>query len=355
MADVFDVPTTAAGIRPEPKRDRWGRYVLPDPVGGKEIAWTRATTYASTVADTYGLTQWQMRMVAKGIATRPDLYALAAATPVDDKKVFDRVVNDAKEAAAASSGANLGTALHAFTERVDLGEKVDVPTPWKADIDAYRNTMAAEKVGVTADWIERITVVRQLQVAGTFDRILTMPDGLLRIGDVKTGKDLSYSWGEIAIQLALYAHGAAIWDDRTATWEPMPDLDKQVGVVIWLPVGRGHCELFEVDLAAGWEMARTCGVVREWRKRKDLARPLNGTSMPVTLSASTRSTPRSTPKPDNRTGSAGLHLLIKKAGSIDALTQLWAEADAVGAWLPAHTEAAKARKDVLSSTGQANQ
>lgn len=254
--------------RPEPKRDHYGRYLLPDPETGKERPWTRATTFAKTVAETSGLMRWQCRMVAKGVATRPDLYALAASTPIDNKATLDKIAEDAKEAAAASSGANLGTALHAFTEQLDAGGKIVVPAPWDADITAYQIATRTAGIRVDPKHIERIVVVRDLGVAGTLDRIVAV-DGRVAIADVKTGKDLSYSWGEIAIQLALYAHADAMWDD--GAYLPMPDVSQDIALVIHLPVGRARCDLYEVDIAAGWWAAQMCEDVRTWRSRRDLA------------------------------------------------------------------------------------
>lgn len=254
-------------FRPEPERDRWGRYVLPDPETGEKRSWTRATTFAKSVAETSALTKWQCRMVAKGVATRPDLYALAASTDVGNKAKLDKIAEDAKDAVAASSGANLGTALHAFTEQVDAGQAVAVPKPWDADIEAYRVKMRQAGIQVDPKHIERIVVVPELGVAGTLDRIVIPP---ARIGDVKTGKDLSYSWGEIAIQLALYAHAAAMWDD--GAYLPMPDVDQDTALVVHLPVGKARCDLYEVDIAAGWQAALMCRDVRAWRARRDLAR-----------------------------------------------------------------------------------
>ncbi len=256
--------------RPEPKRDRWGRYLLPDPHTGKERAWTRATTFAKTISDMYGLARWQERMVAKGIATRSDLYALAAATNVDDKTKFDKICEDAKEAAKASSGANLGTALHAFTEQVDAGEDVAVPEPWDKDIAAYTATVAQAGLVMHPQWIERIVVLPEYGVAGTLDRLV---GPTLRVGDVKTGKDLSYSWGEICIQLALYAASRWMWNPDTKTFERMPQVDQEQAIVLHLPVGKARCDLYTVDIAAGIEAVQLCQQVRDWRGRKDLAVP----------------------------------------------------------------------------------
>lgn len=272
--------------RPEPPRDRWGRPQLPDPVTGKVRAWTRATTHAKTVADQHGLTKWQLRMVAQGLVARPDYYAGVAAAN-GDKRKLDRLCDEAKEAAAASSRANLGTALHAFTEAHDSGQVVvTVPMQWLPDYEAYVNAMREAKIVVHPEWIERLTVVPEMEVAGTFDRIVTMPDGRLLIADLKTGADLSYSWNEIGIQLALYSRGVGLWNggavaapaDRrrnfAAAYDPMPPVDQHEALVMHLPVGLAKCTLHLVDLDVGWKMAQVCYGVRAWRKRRDLHRPL---------------------------------------------------------------------------------
>jgi hypothetical protein len=320
-----------------PKRDRWGRYLLPDPETGKERAWTRATTLSSTLADTYGLTQWQLRMVAKGLGMRPDLLALAAAAHVDDKETLNRVANDAKEAAGSSAGANSGTALHSFTEAVDRGEDPQVPQPWAGDIDAYRQAMTEHRVTVHPEWIERIVVVPRFGVAGTFDRILTLADGRRVIGDVKTGKDLSYSWSEIAIQLALYANASHMWNGTG--WDKLPILDPNEAVVMWLPVGQKRCELHLVDTASGWEQAKVAHGVRQWRARKNLAHRMLA---PAEVTA----------RLDRPARVNDVKAQIAAALSVDELTQIWAEADAAGQWTTTLTAAAAARKKGLLEQAQ---
>ncbi len=47
--------------RPEPKRDRWGRYLIVPTAGGKARSHTRVTTFAKSIADTYNLTEWAKR------------------------------------------------------------------------------------------------------------------------------------------------------------------------------------------------------------------------------------------------------------------------------------------------------
>ena len=325
------------------KRDRWQRYLLPDPETGKERAWTRATTLSSTLADTFGLTKWQMRMVAKGLAMRQDLLALAAAAHVDDKQTLDKVAEDAKEAAGSSAGANSGTALHSFTEALDRGEAVAIPAPWDSDISAYDKTLEEHGITRHPEWVERITVVPEFGVAGTFDRIVTLADGRRVIGDVKTGKDLTYSWPEIAIQLALYANASHMWAGDH--WEPMPVHDPNEAVVFWLPVGKADCQLFTVDTAAGWEMAGVAYNVRQWRARKDLA-----TAWPATQTQRRRAVADKLGRLDEQ----AIARLIARAGSVDELVQLWAKYDADGTWTPAHTAAAADRKRALTTVSASN-
>lgn len=261
--------TQPTAARPEPSRDRYGRYLLPQPAG-KDKGYTRATTVAKTLSDTYGLTRWQVRMTAQGLTQRPDLFARVASA-AGDAKSLDQICEQAKEAAAASSGANVGTALHAFTEAVDAGRPVTIPAPWNADVAAYTAALQAADVAVDPAYIETVLALHALEVAGTMDRLVTMPDGRSLIADLKTGKDLSYGWGEIAIQLALYAHADEVYDYATGHYRPMPEVDRSEALVMHLPAGQARCDLYLVDIAAGWEAVEIAMRVRSWRKRRDLA------------------------------------------------------------------------------------
>jgi hypothetical protein len=255
------------------KHDFAGRYLLPDPETGEERAWTRATTFAETLADRYGLEQWGKRMVAKGIATRDDLRALAAATPLSQKKELNRVAQQALDAVAAKAGANIGTALHEWTAQLDRGEPGDVPMPWGADVIAYRATLTEHSIITHPGLVERIVCLPELGVAGTFDRIVEWY-GQLYIADVKTAADLSYSWGSIAVQLALYSRASWAWNEEQQEWGKVLAPERDKGLVIHLPAGQAKCELYWVDLQAGWEAATLAADVRAWRKRTDLAWPI---------------------------------------------------------------------------------
>lgn len=299
MAGSNDVP-----------RDRWGRYLLPHPkkAGGKATQpWTRATTVASSIADTFALSQWSQRMAVKGITLRPDLYALASGYDVAaDRDDMNGVCEQAKTAAGDKVAANLGTAMHTFTAAVDRGMQVNIPPTMVDDVNAYSAALGAYGFKLVPDMIERrIALTREAageDIAGTFDRVyeatrdvdLTMADrrvihiaaGTYLIGDVKTGRDLAYGWGEIAIQEAIYAHGVnenGVWDTEKGVWVPRPlgssGVSEQVGIVVHLPIqkkpGAPACVLYAVDLEQGWDAIQLCVQVRKWRKAKKIATPLD--------------------------------------------------------------------------------
>jgi hypothetical protein len=265
----------APPARPEPERDRNGRYLIPDPETGEQRAWTRATTWAKTVADLFAIHNWEKRLVARGLAMRPDLVLRIAAVmdpeSTDGKRQLDKLVEQAKEHAKAGARANLGTALHSLAEAYDLGRPLpEIPPPFDRDIAAYRQAMRA--VEVSHNYIERVCVVRQFQVAGTMDRVVRFPAGKLPlIGDLKTGSKLDLAWQEISIQLALYAHADTVYDAATKQHGAMLEVNQEQALVAHLPAGEGRCTLYLVDIAEGWRMAQLCGVVRDWRNRKNLA------------------------------------------------------------------------------------
>jgi hypothetical protein len=188
-------------MRPEPARDNYGRYVLPDPATGTDRSWTRATTVAHTLDDTHHLTQWKRRMVLQGLAAETALLAgvnelaeeLAAAG--DDwrkakpiKQQMDMLCDAAAEVAGAGDGANWGTLLHTITEYADAGRLNEI-----------------------------------------------MPS----IG----------SWGE---------PGENLLRDL---------LCRCTGIVMHLPVGKATCQLYELDLIAGWDAAQAAHTVRQFRDR----------------------------------------------------------------------------------------
>lgn len=272
-------PTAQDLLRPEPKRDRWGRYVVAGVKGGKGKGYTRVTTLTKTCSDTFHLTEWAKRVVAVGVAKRPDLIAQAANLTADDKSELREIIAAAEEVGGANEKRRLGTALHKILEIIDLGGDANVPAELQPHVDAYREAMAAAGVKVIAEHTEQVFISDSLEYAGTADRIVTVPGfDLPLIADLKTGKDpLTYGAGEISMQLACYARAEHVYDYETEQRAAMPAVDQDWGLVMHLPARPGaaaDCTLHLVNLRPGWAALDLALQVRKWRKAKGLHKPL---------------------------------------------------------------------------------
>ena len=124
----------------EIERDRYGRPLVVPPKGGKPVAYTRATTIANSLDDPAALVAWKMRMAAIGLTMRQDLL-LSISAAQDDKMAINKYIEDAMEVAGASKAATIGTALHTYTEKLDLGLDIGpIPSEWAGDLTAYEQT-----------------------------------------------------------------------------------------------------------------------------------------------------------------------------------------------------------------------
>lgn len=231
--------------------------------GKKKVAYTRATTIANSLDDASALVAWKMRMAALGLTTRPDLL-LAISAAGEDKMAINAYIEEAMDAAGASKAANIGTAIHALTERLDLGQELGVvPDQWLPDIRAYEEaTKVLNKV-----YIEQFCVLDKFKIAGTPDRLVEYK-GELFIADLKTGR-IDHP-NNIAMQLAIYAHGLP-YDTATATRGSWGDVNKEKAIIVHLPAGTGACKLVFIDIAEGWKGVQFAMKVRKWRDQKGLA------------------------------------------------------------------------------------
>jgi PD-(D/E)XK nuclease superfamily len=110
----------------------------------------------------------------------------------------------------------------------------------------------------------------ELNLAGRFDRLVEV-DGKTYVLDIKTGQSLDYSWQSIAIQLAVYAQAATIYDPESETHEAMPDVDQARGIVVHLPAGEARAAAYWVDLEAGRRGIDLTKVIMAWRTTKNIA------------------------------------------------------------------------------------
>lgn len=299
VADPFAQPETGAD---EDDFIRNGRYSVPDPEGsGKRKQFTRVTNWAKHISDTYRLSLWQQRMAIAGVCMDDGLRAEASNLDVTaDRKVFDALVERAKNRADNKGRASLGTAVHRFTERLDGGEmKLDeVPSTWRPDVAAYAAEM--ERLGLVIavepdhGLLSEVTVYEPThKVMGTLDRVVlvtrrltvrdrsglefTLEPGDLVIFDLKTGaRALEFGGQEHAIQFACYANATLIFDKKTATYRPMPKgIRTDIGLVFHLPIGEPEkATVAGVNIAAGWDAAFLVRQVKDWQNRSDLLMPL---------------------------------------------------------------------------------
>lgn len=252
-------PTT-----PEPPRDRYGRYLIPDPETGKARAWTRATTVAKTIDDPTNLTAWAKRMAATGVAMRPSLAAGIVAAQ-DDRRRLNDLVEQAIEAAGGTERRELGTALHRILELVDTGQKdsADVPDPWAADVRAYRAELAACGLEVVPSLCEVVYLNAPLGIAGTADRVYRDSDGQLVVADLKTGAYVS--WLSFAMQFAIYATATHVFDVATGTLSPAPQVRQDHTLMVHLPAGGGTCTIEPLSIAVGLDAVLMALEVRRMR------------------------------------------------------------------------------------------
>lgn len=209
------------------RRDRYGRrfYPVPHPET-KEIfdlpGWTRVKKLMASEP----LETWKLKTVGRTIARRADLQMLAA----DESQTYGAV----KQALDANQNkANVGTAVHRYTEYIDA-DALDweivppVMVPWLQHYIA-----AKERYGWTMIETEASVFNITVGYAGTPDRFALIPDIGVVPFDLKTGEHV---WAETALQLAAYGNAEGFW---------LPPTDQQ------LPEYWAKLQELERDIAAG--------------------------------------------------------------------------------------------------------
>lgn len=257
----------------ETRRDRWGRYQVVPPEGGKPVGYTRATTIAKTLDDGGGLLGWGKRMVALGLSARPDLLALVATTDPADKRTLDSICERAAEAGGSTIRRDQGIALHSALE-VSWTDMAAVPAMFTDEVNAVHSALAAAGLSVVDDMHERIVVDDGRQIAGTFDLLLT--DGTRNyIADIKTGSSLIGALA-FSVQLAIYANADALYtqggakDGSQDRRDPMPEIDTERAVIIHVQPGSTTAQLYWLDISIGVAALDLALAVRTMRKSKPL-------------------------------------------------------------------------------------
>lgn len=259
------------------RRDRWGRYQVVHRDTGKLTGLTRATTISGSLDDKTNLIAWKARTAIVGLATRPDLVALAAATDATDKRALDDIVERASDAGGATLRRDLGTAVHGFFAARTADPTAKVPAPYDADVDAIFAALDAHGLEIVAGMSERMVVMWRHGIAGTFDLIVRdKATGTLHLVDLKTGSSLLGSLG-YSVQLSIYAQADVLYvqgaaaDGSEDITEPMPEVSQSLGFILHCQPGSAHCEIHTLDLTIGAEALELAMAIRAMRKRNPLA------------------------------------------------------------------------------------
>lgn len=279
------LPPPVPGRR-EPTFNGNGQYRLPDPETGKLTSYSRASTIAKTLEDTWNLDKWAKRNMLIGIfrsgALQRDLWDTMTAwektagpgdKPQDQLRgPLNALSEKAQDAAGATYAAEFGTAVHAWCEWVDLrrGHLDGVPEEFRPWVLGHRKALAASGLTVEPGWTERIVLNTQHRIAGTLDRLFRDAYGVLLLGDIKTSRGLDFSWLYFSIQLAIY-HGAShVLSEDGKTWERMPQLDPATALISHLPREEPETSrIVPISMTFGGAALHTAMTVRRQRSRAD--------------------------------------------------------------------------------------
>lgn len=320
MEDPFNVKPSE--LRKSAELVTGGRYRLPNRDGTHHKGgWTRATNLAASISDTKALGDWEQRMVLLGLRQLllplKDLLPLAFMSPTDPlrtllvepledlepgklRSLLMGLAAQLKGLAKADAGATQGSLAHRMVEDHHAGLPSQlIPDEILAKLPLYVTKLDAHRLEPLAGMQERQVMVEALNGVGTLDNIMrdllamtgcsscqdtgfsgdqAVPGGACwdcrgqgwtpvgrgmwpdKIADLKTQKRF-WSWLETTAQLAFYAHGDAMWDAALGRWVDMPPVNRELGVVAWMPTLAADgsalehpvVDIYEVDLTEGWE------------------------------------------------------------------------------------------------------
>jgi hypothetical protein len=193
------------------------------------------------------------------------------------------LVDKFKALAKAELGATRGNLAHQMVEHHHAGLPAAAGTPQETldKLPDYVSKLPLHKLEALPGMQERQVMVESLGACGTLDNILrdllrdhVEPEFSDFIADLKTQKRF-WSWLEISCQLALYAHGDAMWNPVRGVWEDMPPVNQELALVAWMPwehpSGDPQVDMYEVDIVRGWGALQTAHAaynLRAQAKRK---------------------------------------------------------------------------------------
>jgi len=280
-------------LPPEPPRfqptwNRYKQYQLPSPSTGRPTAFARSTTVSSTMEDTYNLNRWLERTKVAAVlgameSNEPELSELIASLQGELSNGVtaktNGIIDQINDRCGGRDSAELGSAVHAWLEAVDIGQirPAEVPEKFQPYLTAYRKVLLRHGLVPVPEYVERIVLndAGEETVVGTIDRIYRLvTTGELVLGDLKTSKTLEFSWLSYAVQFAIYSHARLMLATDGTEWEAMPSLDTRAAYCIHVPSDqpeRSSCVTF--DLAFGLAGMHEALTIRRMRREAKKAVP----------------------------------------------------------------------------------
>lgn len=264
-----------------------GRYRLPRRDGSKKPwGWMRVTNLVGAYSDQFGLRMWEFEQVLRGLAVSPDaIDRLRSAVPGWDEMTkserrseVEQFVEAMKDVSGGNAGAKHGTHRHAVVEAFHAGLPLGYQGPiTRRQLALYASALERNRLVAQSGMQERRVLIEALEAVGTLDNIVRdLTAECQRIADLKTQRRF-WTWLEIGAQFSCYANADAMWDEATGTWVDMPKVNREIGLVLWMPrptctepdcgktlpcpdhpsvKAEPHVDVYEVDLVAGWATAR---------------------------------------------------------------------------------------------------
>ena len=256
---------------PGVEKDQYGRYMLSPPSDptAEPIPWTSVTTIVGQASGTEGLRVWTERGITDGLAESADLRARLASTRfLEPGKARDRVRDDIREEAKTLSGLHdareWGSACHREWEmwaRMGTGEGGYPGPPPELAADVTAGITAVLEAGLEVVKVEQVVVIEHLQSAGRLDKLLRAPNGKLRVGDWKTGKDVLTDPSKrenFACQFSGYANATHLWNSiphvaqNDGAYQVADELDIDREIAYLIHVHDGTARIYEVPIADAW-------------------------------------------------------------------------------------------------------
>lgn len=282
----YPLPPPLPG-RFQPEFNGNNQYRLPDPVTGELKSYSRATSLAKVLDDTFMLEQWRIRKTMIGLSRRMHLQAdldqavdaINSGEPEYDanweRGTLNAIAEQAQSAAGTDRANEHGSAVHDWAAWVDAGliSVHQVPEMFRSAVVKHLELLATHQLIVIPEYTERIVMSTQLNCVGTLDRIFEIGAlGPMVLGDLKTSGKLDHSWLAFLVQLAFYQSCDLMLSLDGSSWEPMPSLDPAVAFIIHLPSSDiAQADVVPINLTLGRQalaLANSVKIMRTVAKKE---------------------------------------------------------------------------------------